>query len=182
MRVSAIALATLLPASVFAVFQDEAFVNDWHIALLGPSLPASSFFHRPVLDAKASLIYTLSERNILAAVHPKDGAVVWRHQLDISCSLEGISRAADGKVVTSACGELKAFDAVAGKLVWEHDFAGGKVQDVQIVDRENGGGVVVLMTDNTVKMLDGESGHIKWQWRGPDSYVLFHAARKSAFG
>lgn len=178
MRVSTIALAALLPASILAVFQDEAFVNDWHIALLGPSLPASSFFHRPVLDAKASLIYTLSERNILAAVHPKDGSVVWRHQLDFSCSLVGVSRAADGMVVVGACGEVKAFDAVAGKLVWENGFFGRQVRDVQFVGSENGGGVVVLMNDRTVKMLNGESGHVKWEWREADPYVLSHAASR----
>lgn len=182
MRVSTIALAALLPASVLAVFQDEAFVNDWHIALLGPSLPASSFFHRPVLDAKASLIYTLSERNILAAVHPKDGSVVWRHQLDTSCSLVGVARAADGMVVAGACGEVKAFDAVAGKLVWENSFSGREVRDVQFVGRENGGGVVVLMNDRTAKMMDGESGHVKWEWMENDPYVLFDAASKGAFG
>lgn len=171
MRVSSIALTALLPVSVLAVFQDEAFVNDWHIALLGPSLSDSSFFHRPVLDAKASLIYTLSERNILAAVHPKDGGVVWRHQLDTSCSLGAVSRAADGMVVAGACGGVMAFDAVAGRLAWENAFVNGKVLDVRVASREDGGRVVVLMDDRSVKMLDGESGQVRWEWRGANPCV-----------
>lgn len=117
------------------------------------------------------MIYTLSERNILAAVHPKDGGVVWRHQLDTSCSLEGITRAADGMVVAGACGGVRAFDAVAGRLVWENGFVNGKVRDVRVVGREGGGGVVVLMDDRSVKMLDGESGHVQWEWRGANPYV-----------
>lgn len=176
MRVPLIGLAALLPASVFAVFQDEAFVNDWHIPLLGPSLSDSTFFHRPVFDAKASLIYTLSERNILAALHPKDGGVVWRHQLE-QCGLKGVSRSADGAIVAGACGEVKVFDAVAGRLVWENEFATGRVRDVQVVKeegRENA--VVVLMDNGSVRMLDGASGNVKWEWKGADSYVyLFYS-------
>lgn len=104
-------------------------------------------------------------------MHPKDGGVVWRHQLDTSCFLEGVSRAADGTVVAGACGEVKVFDAVAGRLVWENDFASGRVRDVQVTGRENGSGVVVLMDDGSVKMLDGGCGDVKWEWKGIDSYV-----------
>lgn len=157
-------LAALLP-STLAVFKDDAFVNDWHIPLLGPSLYGSTFFHRPVTDAKASLIYTLTERNILAAVHPKDGGIVWRHQLD-ACLYDKIARATEGTVVTGSCGDVKLFDAVAGKLVWENWFTGGNVRDVQV----GGGGVVVVFDDGVVRMLDGASGDVKWEWRGLDGY------------
>lgn len=85
-------------------------------------------------------------------------------------------------VVAGACGEVKAFDAVAGKLVWENSFSGRKVRDVQFVGRENGGGVVVLMNDRTAKMMDGESGQVKWEWMENDPYVLFDAASEGAFG
>lgn len=172
MRVSSTPLASLLVGfaailpTTLAVFQDEAFQNDWHIPLLGPSLRESTFFHRPLLDAKASLIYTLTERNILAALHPKDGGIVWRHQLE-ACASKKLARAVEGVVVTGSCGNVKAFDAVTGKLAWENRFVGGNVKDFKSAGKEDA--VVVLFDDGSVRMLEGGSGIVMWEWKDLNS-------------
>src|SRR3954451_21531967 len=74
-------LAALLPAAVLAVFPEDAYKVDYHHALLGAPQRRASFFHRPQAASKASLLYTLSDRLQVGAVLPKDGSVVWRHQL-----------------------------------------------------------------------------------------------------
>src|ERR1700733_9930281 len=74
-------LAALLPAAVRAVFPEDAYTVDYHHALLGAPLRHGSFFHRPQAASKASLLYTVTDRRQVGAVLPKDGSVVWRHQL-----------------------------------------------------------------------------------------------------
>ncbi|RPA94002.1 DUF1620-domain-containing protein [Choiromyces venosus 120613-1] len=151
----------LLPA-VNAVNKDEAYQNDWHIALIGASIPSSTFFHRPVLDAKASLIYTLTSRSILAAINPRDGSIVWRHLLGDGTS-QGVSRKAEGAVIAAVDRDVKAFDAVDGKLIWETTFA-EKVKDLQVI----GGSIVAVLLENG-SVVKVSEGNIAWESPAADS-------------
>ncbi len=56
---------------VCAVFQDEVGHIDFHHELLGVPQSATTFFHRPRLDDKASLLYSLSDLGVLGAVNPQ---------------------------------------------------------------------------------------------------------------
>lgn len=163
--------ALLFLPAVNAVYKDEAFQNDWHIALIGPSIPESTFFHQPVSTARASLIYTLTTRSILAAIYPKDGSIVWRHQLSGERPLgPGIARAADGVIVTSVDGNIKAFDAVDGKLVWGNAF-GQPVRDFRVASK-GVKFVVALLEDGRVVKIDAVTGDIEWETQKAEEYIF----------
>ncbi|KAL7271826.1 hypothetical protein RUND412_005395 [Rhizina undulata] len=158
-------LLILLPL-VKAVFKDEAYQNDWHIPLLGPSLPTSTFFHRPLQDEKASLIYVLTSKSILAAINPKDGEIVWRQSL--GGDGPGIARASDGIIFAAVGSSVKAFDTIDGKFVWGNQFAAGRsVKNLVVAKQPDGeNDVAVLFDDGTVRKLSGSSGDEIWEWKG----------------
>jgi hypothetical protein len=60
--------------SVMALHADEAGVIDWHHKLIGTPLQASTFLHKPVVGSGA-LAFTLTDRNVLAALNLRDGAI-----------------------------------------------------------------------------------------------------------
>lgn len=155
---------------VLAVFKDDAYVTDWHKALIGPSLQSSTFFQRPHAASKATLIYTLTSRSVLAAINPKDGEIVWRQSLDIS-DYDGVARSGSGVVVAAVGGSIKSFDAANGKLAWSNDFS-GLALDVRATENS----VVVLFDDRTVRMLDGKTGAVKWENMAVKLYVDLYLA------
>ncbi|KAF8252728.1 DUF1620-domain-containing protein [Wilcoxina mikolae CBS 423.85] len=150
--------------SVLAVFKDDAYDTDWHIPLIGPSLPPSTFFHRPNVETRASLIYTLTSRSILAAVNPKDGELVWRQQLP-EADGNGIARPGNGVIISAAGTSITSFDAGSGKLVWENEFA-KNVVDLRVTAENT---VAVLFEDGTVRLLAEQSGDVAWEWKELDS-------------
>jgi outer membrane protein assembly factor BamB len=149
--------------SVLAVFKDDAYHTDWHIPLIGPSLASSTFFHRPNVETRASLIYTLTSRSILAAVNPKDGKLVWRQQLP-EAGGSGIARPGNGVIVSAVETSIASFGAGSGKLVWENEFA-KKVVDLRVTAENT---VVVLFDDGTVRLLAEQSGDVVWEWNELD--------------
>ncbi|KAG0138397.1 hypothetical protein HOY82DRAFT_575518 [Tuber indicum] len=152
----------LLLPTVSATYRDEAYQNDWHIALIGASIPSSTFFHRPALDAKASLIYTLTSRSILAAINPRDGSIIWRHLLQCGAS-SGVARKAEGVVIAAVDRDVKAFDAMDGKLIWETTFV-EKVKDLQAT---GGNAAIVLFENGSVAKVSG--GKTIWESPAADS-------------
>lgn len=75
-----------------ALHADEAGIIDWHHQLIGTPLEGSTFLHKPVAVSGA-LAFTLTGKNVLAALNPRDGGigtssyeasliVVWRQLLD----------------------------------------------------------------------------------------------------
>ena len=153
--------------SVLAVFKDEAYITDWHIPLIGPSIAASTFFHQPNVETRASLIYTLTTRSVLAAINPKDGAIVWRQQLSASEDGNGIARAGISIVVTATGPNVASFDAGTGRLVWDNKFK-SNVVDVRVMPSNE---VAVLTADGTVRLLSEQSGDAIWEWAGLDRYI-----------
>ena len=167
----------LLPiAAVFyaslchAIFADEAYQTDSHHALLGPPQAHTTFFHRPSAASKASLLYTLSERLVLGAINPKDGAVIWRQRLDDQArnyTRPGLLRAAEGSdaLVSAVDDRVQVWDATDGRSVWEWDVGDGtQVVDVTpsadsgqsilvICKRENSSFVVTNLAADTGKVL-----------------------------
>ena len=81
----------LFVVAVSALHADEAGVVDWHHKLIGTPLEGSTFLHKPVAGSGA-LSYTLTDRNVLAALNLRDGAsgekshfiadLVWRQLLE----------------------------------------------------------------------------------------------------
>lgn len=59
---------------VGALHIDEAGVIDWHHKLVGTPREGSTFLHKPVAGSGA-LAFTLTERNVLAALNLRDGGI-----------------------------------------------------------------------------------------------------------
>ena len=70
----ALTLVWLFLSVVGALHADEAGVIDWHHKLIGIPLKGSTFLHKPVAGSGA-LSFTLTDRDVLAALNPRDGAI-----------------------------------------------------------------------------------------------------------
>lgn len=171
-----------------AVFADDAGVVDWHHVLVGHPRKDTTFFHQPQVGSKASLLYTLSERNVIAAVNPKDGSVLWRQQLDDNVNLTTSFRAGHSSdtVVSGVGSEVAAWGAQDGRQIWSRDFAGAKIQDVEILELEtskeqvNKDSIVLVEgTPSRVLRLNGEDGSIVWEYKD-DSGDTPHQVSASA--
>ena len=64
----------LFVSVVRALHADEAGVIDWHHKLIGTPIQGSTFLHKPVIDS-GSLAFTLTDRNVIAALSLRDGAI-----------------------------------------------------------------------------------------------------------
>lgn len=169
-------IAALFYASLcHAIFADEAYQTDSHHALLGPPQAHTTFFHRPSAASKASLLYTLSEKLVLGAINPKDGAVIWRQRLADSAhnyTTPGLLTAGEGgdTLVSAVDGKVQAWDATDGRLVWEWDGGDGtKVVDVTL-SAESGKYVLVLSEGEgsgfVVRNLAADTGEVFWEFGG----------------
>lgn len=168
---SSLAFLFILPAA--AVFADEAYQVDFHYALLGSAQAQNTFFHRPSTNSKAALIYTLSDKHIVGAVNPKDGSLLWRQRLwedARNLTTRGLLKAGEGAdvVISAIEGVVQAWDAIDGRLVWEHKDE-GKVKAVEVVAGTNAEKDVFVAYEvdgvNTrVKRLASDSGEVKWSY------------------
>jgi outer membrane protein assembly factor BamB len=168
-------VVTSLPFTV-AVFLDEAYKSDFHHALLGLPQQHTTFFHRPQADSKASLLYTLSDKAILGAVNPKTGAIVWRQSLaSASVAAPGFLRAGeDEDVVISAVGQqVRAWDALSGRLAWGNEFGDGVVADLEVIEtavateakrRKDALALFGSKGQGIVRRLHGDTGEVVWEF------------------
>lgn len=168
MRFFAGVLLLFNAVSVLAVYKDDAYTTDWHIPLIGPSIASATFFHRPDAESRASLIYTLTTRSVLAALNPKDGELVWRQQLADVAGGNGLARGGNGVVVSATGNGVSSFDAGSGRLVWDNEFA-SKVVDLGVTA---GNAVAALFEDGAVRLLAEKTGDVAWEWRGLDRYAF----------
>ena len=178
-RVLALALAwlALFLQTALAVFADDAYSVDYHLALLGLPQQQASFFHQPYQASKASLLYTLSERNLLGAINPRDGTLVWRQLLQsTSNATRSFLRAGEDAdtVVTATDGQVAAWSAADGRVVWTHSLEDVLVHGLEVLELDTGKGRsedgkdIVLLVGNSnpsVRSLDGTSGRIKWEYK-----------------
>ena len=157
----------------FAIYADEAGLIDYHLALLGPPGNSTTFFHQPVRGSKASLIYTLSEKDVIGAVNPRDGSLVWRRRLPTRGSeyYRPLSKAEAQDVLFTGVNDTAfAYSASDGRLVWHAGRSSDKFKDVTTIINEDGrkqernSDAVVLWSGskNTIQRLDAEKGTAKW--------------------
>jgi len=171
MRSSFVAAVAALPLAA-AVFYDEVGHIDFHHELLGVPQAETTFFHRPRLEDKASLLYTLSDVGVLGAVNPSSGAVVWRQFLSGNItSGGGHLRAGEGESwVASALGSsVHAWNAVNGRNVWWMDFA-GHVKDLEIMEMTEDArkDVLALYQEEgatALRRIHGNEGSVVWEFR-----------------
>ncbi|RMZ78636.1 hypothetical protein DV738_g3805, partial [Chaetothyriales sp. CBS 135597] len=128
MRAAAVLGAVLALAQFTqAIFSDDAFHLDSHLALLGIPQPHTTFFHKPQSSSNASLLYTLSDRAFVGALNPKDGSVLWRQSLSQTGADPTIGPDAflvagerDGQVVSGFGNAINSWDALDGRLRWQY--------------------------------------------------------------
>jgi len=63
-----------LLATVSGLHADEAGILDWHHKLMGTPRKGATFLHKP-LSTSGALAFTLTDRNVLAALNPRDGSI-----------------------------------------------------------------------------------------------------------
>jgi hypothetical protein len=68
------AVVWLFVTTAGAIHSDEAGAIDWHHKLIGTPLKGSTFLHKPFAGSGA-LAFALTNRNVLAALNPRDGAI-----------------------------------------------------------------------------------------------------------
>jgi outer membrane protein assembly factor BamB len=168
---AAVTLAACL-APVAAIFEDDAYHIDFHYALLGLPKHEATFFQKPYAGSKASLLYSISQNQTIGAINPKDGALVWRQHFPTEPHGQGHLRSGHEQdtVISAIGGRIAAWSAADGRLVWETSMPGAVVEDLEILEQEDGMTIneakdaVVLLSAGThgVKRLDGKTGQTKW--------------------
>ena len=165
-----------------AIFADEAYQVDFHHALLGIPQARTTFFHRPSAASKASLLYTLSDRQILGAVNPKDGTVIWRQRLedpDFNGTSQSLLKADErgNTLITSIGRKVQAWGAGDGKLVWEY-LTSGQVHSLDTY-QQNGDVIAVSEGDGAVihvQTLAAGNGQVLWDFIDHTSVAQIRAA------
>jgi hypothetical protein len=169
--------ACLSPAA--AIYNDEVNHIDFHHALLGSPSPDSTFFLKPSSTSNASLLYTISDKLLVGAINPRDGALLWRQNLSRSADSPargGLLRGVDGNdaVVGAAGNYISSWSAQDGKLAWENRFSEGVVADLELLELEDATAtpgvrdtIVVVGSEvsGIVRRLDGNSGSTKWEYK-----------------
>ena len=164
------ALLRALPAA--AIYRDEAFRIDYQHALLGAPVRDNTFFYQPTLSSKATLLYTLSERNVVGAVNPKDGSLVWRQKLEKSPLCDQHSArllgAANGtnSVVSAYGSSVIAWEAASGRMLWTFEET-GCVQSLVVPDipSKTQDPIVLMNDDGAMRLtaLNAINGKVVWQ-------------------
>ncbi|KAI4917081.1 hypothetical protein J4E90_003587 [Alternaria incomplexa] len=182
---AAVAIAACL-APAAAIFEDDAFHIDFHYALLGLPAPEATFFQKPYAGSKASLLYSISQNQTIGAINPKDGALVWRQHLASQPGHRGHLRSGNEQdTVISAVGDrVTSWSASDGRLVWDTSLGGAAVEDLEILEQEDGMTIsaakdaIVLATDssNSVKRLDGKTGRVKWTYEDTSGDTPFQVS------
>ncbi|KAH8699459.1 hypothetical protein GQ44DRAFT_832116 [Phaeosphaeriaceae sp. PMI808] len=178
-------VACVAPAT--AIFEDDAYDIDFHYALLGLPKPAATFFQKPYAGSKASLLYSISHNHTIGAINPKDGALVWRqHLLPDHTQGQGHLRSGNEQdTVIGAVGDrITAWSASDGRLVWDTRVAGAVVEDLEILEQEDGMTIneakdaIILLSAAThgVKRLVGKTGHTKWTFEDTSGDTPFQVS------
>lgn len=166
------ALLLGLSALVAAIFKDEVGHIDFHHSLVGIPQREATFYHRPKLGTKASLLYTLSDLGVVGAINPASGETAWRHQLsdDLSSSAGHLRAPADEEWVATAQGpRVQAWNGLTGRNIWEVEFH-GEARDVEVIevtDTSRKDVVVLFDEDGTtvLRRLHGGQGTVMWEFR-----------------
>ena len=185
MRWCGFLLGALSVVPVRSVFSDEAYQIDFHQALLGLPQPHTTFFHKPDAASSAALLYTLSDKNVLGAVNPRDGTLVWRqsiaeiaHKTSPSLLVAGED---DGKITAAHGRTITSWDAAHGRLVWSYAIMNGghavDLQPVPVLGSSTDGAVqdVILLSQVkgvvTVSRLGGDGSGERWVYNDASSSV-----------
>jgi hypothetical protein len=187
-----------------AIFADDAYTIDYHEALLGQPQSHTTFFHKPQSSTNASLLYTVSDKAVLGAINPKDGAVLWRQALSPTGPVNNATRKSflvagegAGQVTSAYESSVRTWDALDGKLIWEHNLGEDQIihslQAVPVLGETNGQGgqtqdLVVLARSHDgissiVVRLAGDGSGVRWKHteERSDTPITIHVTEKQVY-
>ncbi|KAJ5803951.1 uncharacterized protein N7518_000254 [Penicillium psychrosexuale] len=194
MRLQAALFFAVCLSPAAAIYSDEVDHIDFHHALLGTPSPDSTFFLKPFTSSNASLIYTISDKLLVGAVNPRDGALVWRQNISRSADSPahgaGLLRGLDGNdaVVAAVDNYIASWSAQDGKLGWEHRVSEGVVGDLELLELEDATAtsgvrdtiaVVASEGNGIVKRLDGNTGKTVWEHKDASGDIPFQVSSSS---
>lgn len=132
-----------------------------------------AFFQPAVLD---NAVYAASAGGTVWRVNPETGATVWRIDADTTLSAGAGS---DGEVVAVGTprGEVRAFSAEDGRLLWKAQLA-SDITSPPLVGR---GLVVVRSTDQRVAAFDARDGTRRWLYTRTSPPLALRGASVLAF-
>ncbi|KAK0545030.1 hypothetical protein OC846_005828 [Tilletia horrida] len=203
-----------------ALREDEAGHIDWYLPRIGvPRTGGNSTaspgkvgprFHkllRPGMSRKEkgqTAIYTVTESNVITALNPKNGGIVWRQVLDDDDRILAFYTIYEYVLVLSGPGgsKVRLLHALTGHLLWEtvqHYPADGVLTETDdeasaMVDADYVTyGVLpsayTLANADTVRRLNWNTGEVVWTWTKPAedeavslARVMVHGAHLHVFG
>ncbi|KAF8153864.1 hypothetical protein B0H34DRAFT_661928 [Crassisporium funariophilum] len=176
-----------LCVTTLALHESDVGIVDWNKHLVGVPLFGSPStapaFH---LVGNKSIILTATGNNVLAALEPEDGSVLWRYIFDPEDRIAGYYRHHNVVATLSGPGgsTLRTFDALTGQLVVEkrlHPPARGALSEPLYLGKHvtfssDSTNLYVLSNGCTVSCIDGNTGDINWSWTSPDqSSLVIHS-------
>ena len=119
---STLLLVLCTVASVHCLLQEQAERYTWHQQFVGKVLQARTD-NRP-----RSRVYVATEKNVVAALSPKDGSIAWRKVFGEGDAISHLE-VDSGRVFTlSGLGTmLRAFEADSGQMLWAAPLGGPPV-------------------------------------------------------
>ncbi|ORY45435.1 hypothetical protein BCR35DRAFT_311094 [Leucosporidium creatinivorum] len=174
---STLALGAILSlaAPAWAIQASEVGRLDWHLPLIGPPQlsspvdpPLHRFHHTSTSAApnasKKSLLLTYTVKNVLAALEPSTGDVVWRRRYPsnhpnarhLSCSASSVI------VLSGASGsDLASLNGSTGAVEWS--LSGAEGREGQALCWNDGSTTDILwLTKDGVRRIDGITGGVIW--------------------
>ncbi|PVG00098.1 DUF1620-domain-containing protein [Serendipita vermifera] len=180
-------LTLFIPSTTNALYASQVGQIDWHETYIGiPSTHSSELtprFHKVggySGGPPAQALYLAStQKNVLAALNPSEGNIVWRHKYNDDDVLVAFKANMDGLVSLSGHGGATAriYEVINGNLIWEahlHDPTTGHLAGT--AEGEPTGAfiefdsidVFILSNGCTVRRLSGATGATMWGWTSPD--------------
>jgi len=193
----ALTLFCSIPTTL-ALREDEAGHHDWYLPRIGiPRTDANTAnpgkvgprFHkllRPGMnrrDKGQTAIYTVTESNVITALNPKNGGIVWRQIFDEDDTIHAFWTIYEAVLVISGQGgsKVRLFHALSGHLLWEtvqHYPADGLLTataqeagllvDADFLTYGRAPSAYTLANGDAVRRLDWHTGEVIWHWTKPE--------------
>ncbi|KAG5437583.1 hypothetical protein PCANB_000618 [Pneumocystis canis] len=139
---------------------------NFHIPLIGLPLKGLIFFHKPI-SYQDTLIYTATEKNILAAINSNIGNLVWRQEFSKDDQIN-IIKPLNSKIITfSNSSIVRVWDALTGFLIWEEVFLNpfsSNKYNIDFFENNVTSNNIIVLTLNTIYSLDSNTGSHIWNY------------------
>ncbi|KAG4303937.1 hypothetical protein PORY_002681 [Pneumocystis oryctolagi] len=151
-----------------ATFKNE--VKGFHIPLIGLPLKKSIFFHKPV-SYQNILIYTATEKNILAAIDYKNGSLVWRQEFAENDPINVIKPLDSTNILEiitlSNSSIIRAWNALTGFLIWEKTFSNlsTNIHDINFFENNvTSNKDIIVLASEMICSLNSDTGSKIWSY------------------